>query len=223
MRLSRTSLRGVAGWLAIALGGTVCLALVRISPSGDWPDDWPKKLESCRPRAKTVDVAHGIQERIYEIPFQNQAEFERLWPVFLELKSKGGPLTLHSVGRAGGPSSYGLFDNTLPAVRVLAPAHGARVGERANALHAGPPWPDSIKSEQGELPEYVVPQGRTWVAHRDKEPTGFLFRARVDLELVVDGKIIDLNRIRLPVDTPIVDKRTLEQEQSGPATQPTNR
>jgi hypothetical protein len=27
------------------------------------------------------------------------------------------------------------------------------------------------------------------------------------MELVVDGKIIDLNRIALPADTPIIDKR----------------
>ncbi len=28
-----------------------------------------------------------------------------------------------------------------------------------------------------------------------------------DIELVVDGEIVDLNRIRLPADTPIIDKR----------------
>ena len=31
--------------------------------------------------------------------------------------------------------------------------------------------------------------------------------ARVDIELVVDGRIIDLNRIQLPADTPIIDNR----------------
>ena len=34
-----------------------------------------------------------------------------------------------------------------------------------------------------------------------------MYRARIDLELVVDGKIIDLNRIQIPSDAPIIDKR----------------
>ncbi len=35
----------------------------------------------------------------------------------------------------------------------------------------------------------------------------FDFLTVTGIELVVDGKIVDLNRIRLPVDTPIIDKR----------------
>jgi len=35
------------------------------------------------------------------------------------------------------------------------------------------------------------------------------------VELFVDGKIIDLNRIRLPADTPIVDKRAFASEQAA--------
>jgi hypothetical protein len=34
-----------------------------------------------------------------------------------------------------------------------------------------------------------------------------IVRARIDIELVVDGDIVDLNRIGLPMDTPIIDKR----------------
>jgi hypothetical protein len=33
------------------------------------------------------------------------------------------------------------------------------------------------------------------------------------IELVVDGKIVDLNRIALPADTPIVDERFSEAPQ----------
>jgi len=32
-------------------------------------------------------------------------------------------------------------------------------------------------------------------------------RARIDIELIVDGDIVDLNRIPLPADAPIIDKR----------------
>ena len=35
------------------------------------------------------------------------------------------------------------------------------------------------------------------------------------IELVVDGKIVDLNRIALPADTPIVDERFKEREGKG--------
>ncbi len=39
------------------------------------------------------------------------------------------------------------------------------------------------------------------------------------IELVVDGRIVNLNRIPLPADTPIIDKR-FEQEPKEPAEQP---
>jgi hypothetical protein len=39
---------------------------------------------------------------------------------------------------------------------------------------------------------------------------GLMYRARVDIVLIVDGKIVDLNRIPLPADTPIIDKRFKE-------------
>ena len=32
------------------------------------------------------------------------------------------------------------------------------------------------------------------------------------IELIVDGKIVDLNRIPLPADTPIIDKRFIEEQ-----------
>jgi hypothetical protein len=48
----------------------------------------------------------------------------------------------------------------------------------------------------------------TWVpVQPGDENKGFYYRARVDLELVADGEIIDLNRIKLPTEIPIIDKR----------------
>ena len=35
----------------------------------------------------------------------------------------------------------------------------------------------------------------------------FVLTTLTGMELVVDGEVVDLNRIRLPVDTPIIDKR----------------
>ena len=52
-----------------------------------------------------------------------------------------------------------------------------------------------------------------WVAtdlekdKKDKNLIGFYDRARVDLEIAIDGQIIDWNSIRLPAGTPIHDER----------------
>jgi len=84
--------------------------------------------------------------------------------------------------------------------------------EEGRALHADAPWPDSAYLPSGELSEYVASEDRggrlTWVpAKLDADQRRFLYRARVDLDLVVDGQVVDLNRAYLPPDTSIVDKR----------------
>ena len=55
----------------------------------------------------------------------------------------------------------------------------------------------------------VEKDGRlTWVpGDRDHRVRGRLHRARVDLQLIVDGNVIDLNRIPLPTDGSIIDRR----------------
>lgn len=40
-----------------------------------------------------------------------------------------------------------------------------------------------------------------------KKEKGFYNRARIDIDLVIDGNVIDLNRIPLPAKTPIEDQR----------------
>ena len=40
----------------------------------------------------------------------------------------------------------------------------------------------------------------------DDGEKGFRHRARIDIVLVVDGNIVDLNRMPLPANTPIVDR-----------------
>ena len=79
-------------------------------------------------------------------------------------------------------------------------------------LQPGPPWPDHLISDSGALPEYVgverIPGGLRWIPVRlDERAMGFKIRARVEIELIVDGKVVDLNRIQFPPDTPIIDKR----------------
>ncbi|MFG0295852.1 MAG: hypothetical protein ACF8PG_08080, partial [Maioricimonas sp. JB045] len=91
------------------------------------------------------------------------------------------------------------------------------------ALRVQAPWPESLAGKDGELPQYVVSEKQEdgtlkWVAadpYADAKPRGFYFRARIDVELVVDGDIIDLNRTRLPAEAVIVDRRFADAKTDG--------
>jgi len=83
--------------------------------------------------------------------------------------------------------------------------------KKGRVFRARPPWPAGIASAKGELPEFVQvtragEEGVKWAAASGDLPAwgGVLYRARVDLELVVDGKVIDVKRIRFPSDGPTV-------------------
>jgi hypothetical protein len=186
--------------------------MVIINVRGLWPESWPKELEPYRKQAKTYEIGTGTQENAYEINFKDREEFEEVWPTILKLKSKGAPLILRSIEPF---KSGSLFNNEQPVVRIYGPVHSTYGCSRlvGKKLQPAPPWPESIKSPRGEPPEYVTisEDGNSWVAVQEKPPIetvkGFLFRARIEIELVVDGNIIDLNRIHLPDDTAIIDKR----------------
>jgi hypothetical protein len=203
-----------AGVLALSPAG----ALVETDQGGHWPADWPRELEPLRERAPTIGVATGFQETIYQIPLRTPEEFQRVWPALLGVKSKGGTLTLRLLSDKS-PAPVGATSDT-PCVRIYAPC-AATVGK---ALHTGPPWPDSARLPNGELPEWVTDrrvEGRLmWVPVTAARPAGDLFRARVDLELVVDGAIINLNRTYLPADTPIVDQRRFADAGAEPPEAP---
>ncbi len=189
--------------LATVLVSEMGLARITTVPEGVWPDSWPKELDPCRKLARTVWVAHGIQETVYEIGFSNRAEFEDAWPHILRLKSKGAPLILER-----SPSTYDVSGTTAETgVRVLWPADGFVELPDGTRLKAGPPWPEGITSPSGELPEYVVVKEGKWVPFDGKNRDGFLHRARVVVVLITDGNVVDLNRIPLPSDTPIIDRR----------------
>ena len=163
------------------------------------------------------------QENIYEIIFDDQEKFERLWPFLLTVKSPGAPLRLF---KAESPATSSLFSNVKPTVRIFGPSEGVtmlpttgderpdidRLLKEGKALRSSPPWPAEIVSPTGALPEYVQAlevDGRlTWVpCDRDHRERDFLHRARVDLELVVDGSVIDLNQTQLPSNGVIIDRR----------------
>lgn len=199
-----------------SLIASVCFAMYSVADRGLWPDSWPKPLDRLRAQARTL--AHG-QHTVYEIPFAKRAEFESAWPHILTVASEHAPLVLLS-----SPDKR-LGDSIAAGVRLRCPPTGQLVNfqganyppgsESAIAdgkfLRVGPPWPDDIKSPSGALPEYVIIDNGKWRAFDRKDFGGpnerTIRRARIEIELIVDGDIVDLNRIPLPADTPIIDKR----------------
>ncbi len=219
-------LKSLVSLFAVLLPASLT-AMVSESSRGDWPKSWPKQLEAFRVQARTVGVHNGTQENIYIITFNNRADFARIWPVLLQLKTPGAPLTLYSTNS---PTKTAFWNNEKASVRIFAPSRGGvpypsalvpqgKGGEEINellkegklkTLRAEPPWPAEIVSADGGLPEYVVAKEEDgimkWVPV-GMGAIGFQHRARVDLELVVDGKIIDLNSIQIPTNTPVRDER----------------
>ena len=78
------------------LASSLCFGTVITHTQGKWPDSWPKELEPFRKQAKTIEIAAGNQENVYEIHFENREEFEKLWPTILKLKDKKAPLRLRT-------------------------------------------------------------------------------------------------------------------------------
>jgi hypothetical protein len=93
-------------------------------------------------------------------------------------------------------------------------------------------WPHILKVKTQGAPLFLLRSPYTWLGKMDAgvlvhcPPAGTkpeaippgegnnmyrLLRANY-IELVVDGKIVDLNRIPLPSDTPIIDKRFKEEQ-----------
>src|SRR5262249_14130317 len=127
------------------------------------------------------------------------------WPHLLSLRSKGAPIVLQPryIEYKLAPPPY------KAAVMVLWPAQsnlgagGQGLGNE-KLLASGPPWPDSVKTADGRLPEWVIEEGGKWVAYTGQTNYGFRYRARVDLIVVFDGEIIDTNRIAFPKGAPVV-------------------
>lgn len=91
----------------------------------------------------------------------------------------------------------------------------------ATILRVGPPWPDDIRDERGALPEYVVPDGAKWLPIRRQDirdprfrkQSSYIQRVPIEVCLMVDGRVVDLNRIRLP--QLVVDKRFDEKDEAA--------
>lgn len=186
----------------VMLCAATSLALMTVAEYGTWPDTWPEELEGYRKEAKTREYMSGMHETVYDMRFRAREDFEKAWAYIVSLKSKGGPLILDKA-----PSEYRSRQLTV-GVYILSPPRGGSYS-RADGKYVspGPPWPESIKSASGELPEYVRVEGGKWVPTDLDLTKGRPVRARQDIMLVCDGDIVDLNRIPLPANTPIIDRR----------------
>lgn len=205
--------------LAAAFGTSVCSALWRVSNTGNWPKSWPAELEPLRSQSRTL---HHSRYTMYHVPFTDREQFEAAWPHFLSIASEDTPLTL-----SRGHESWTAVDFDAGVV-ISTPNIGQLVvlGDKNDAvyppgaessipggefLRVGPPWPDEIRDASGKLPEYVVPDGQKWrpITAQDMrdDPISAIRsrRARTEIQLIVDGKIVDLNRIQIPAN--VVDKR----------------
>ncbi|MFC1737362.1 hypothetical protein ACFL1X_14715 [Candidatus Hydrogenedentota bacterium] len=191
--------------LLVATAASLSFALSSVSDKGKWPKNWPKELEPLRNQSRTL--SHNTED-MHAIPFANRGEFERAWPHILRMKSKEAPLILLSSPKASirihSPRTGGYAPVTSVAPKGIVYPPGK----------IGPPWPDDIKSASGALPEYVIYKEGKWMLCNVVKASDLdkfvMHRARIDIELFVDGEIVDLNRIPLPADTPIIDKRFKE-------------
>lgn len=230
-RMHKKSLAALSAAIMSFLITATGFPMYDVIEEGVWPESWPEELESLRPQSRTLDSGG---QRLYEIPFTNREQFESLWPHMLSVMSKNAKLTL-----INSPDDwFGL--KSKAGVRILSPLtgvwvdlEGATYPSRAKPaipdrgfLQIGPPWPDSVQSESGALPEFVIIEDGKWASYepkarantsarkatieelREEVRVDFLTkRARIDIQLIIDGDIVDLNRIRLPADTPIIDWR----------------
>jgi hypothetical protein len=189
---------------------TVCFAIVLVDDHGNWPEDWPNELEPLRASSRTLGVLTGIKETVYEIPVPDRETFERIWPAIVAVRTPGSPLRLSRFDPAIKDGS--LFSNNHPTVRIFAPSNAV------SGVKGDLPLPKEIVGSNGELPEYVIrkndEEGQShWVLPESGQSPSSRFRARIDLELVVDGQIIDLNRIALPDVATIIDRRFPQKEE----------
>jgi len=190
--------------VGLALTGiacSLCFGNTYFSSRGIWPHSWPKEIEAFRARSRTIGEDWAT---IHQIPFDTPEEFQKAWPHILGLKSKGAPIILED-----GPSTYYSFSNTTlrAGVRILCPLPPWPVHfANGTSLQLGPPWPDSAISAAGELPEYVMEQGGTWVPFDGRKDVGH-WRARVEIILVIDHQAVDTNHIQIPDTETLIDRR----------------
>lgn len=213
----RKALVPILSLTVVALAVTVGFAMREVSDTGDWPKSWPAELEPLRSQSRTLSHSNYT---MYHIPFTDRAKFEAAWPHILSVATENTSLEL---SRGHDRMTAVDFD---AGVVIIAPNTGKLFYKKNNGryspcaesnipdqkfLRVGPPWPDEIRDESGKLPDRVVPDGLKWRPATAQEMKDFppimhrSQRVRTEVRLIVDGKVVDLNRIQLPAS--VIDKR----------------
>jgi hypothetical protein len=161
------------------------------------------------------------------IEFRTREEFERVWPAVLRLKSKGAPITLRTPDKPKTDPTDPYVVHDKPQVWIICPILEQGRYELlpdGTYAHIGP-WTDDLELPNGVLPERVVKRKKdakwvVWESDYRHRPRDYEFpaqQARVQVVLYVDSEVIDLNRIRLPENTPIEDKRLFDKNKETPS------
>jgi len=167
---------------------------------------WPHILKLKSKGAPLVLEKSPFKYPVSE--FESTSDF--LIPVPNRAESISGVMILAPTGAYVGLQAFGrVSDENSEAYKKI-----ETLIEQGKLLQTSPPWRKYLYSDKGELPEYVALGGEygsyEWVpAHADYFDRGGidLYRARVDIILIADGKVIDLNRLQMPANTPIIDNR----------------
>jgi hypothetical protein len=167
--------------------------------------------------AAAVCVICSTASALYDVA--NTGIWPKTWPAELEpLREKSrtlvGPLapymnrhyairfTSREEFESAWPHILKVKGQGTPVFLVRGPNFFLEKGSTAGVVIHSPPegQPDNPATPEEAIPVKDVSQARINTTY---------------IELVVDGEIVDLNRIPLPADTPIVDKR-FEEGRSGP-------
>jgi len=98
----------------------------------------------------------------------------------------------------------GAFEDAWPHV-LKVKTHGAPI-----VLRRGP----SIGLDQGDAGVCIHTPPTSEATVADAKEAGGQLERMIYIELIVDGDIVDLNRIPLPPDTPIIDERFKDGQKS---------
>jgi hypothetical protein len=187
--------------VAICAMCSKALAIYLVIEHGTWPKSWPKQLESLRDQSRTLEGPHGPYLH-FAIRFTDRDQFETAWPHILKVKTKGAPIVLVR------GENFFLGKDSLPGLVVHSPPAGGAENRPAQADKpatgepaAGEPQIKGAPTVAGEGP--IKDEGPI----EGVEDRRLRWMNTTYIELVVDGQIVDLNRIPLPKGTPIIDER----------------
>ena len=164
--------------------------------------------------AAAVCAASGAAFALYDVV--DRGIWPKTWPADLE------PLRKQATTSVG------------PLAPYMNPHYAIRFTDREEFESA---WPHilKVKSEGAPIflvrsPSFSLGEDNTGVVVHSPSaeqadnaaepiPVTELSQVRINttfIELVVDGKVVDLNRIPLPADTPIIDQRFNEKQSASP-------